>query len=353
LHVFQLVPLEGPYGIRTRAAAVRGRCPRPLDEWAGGGQGSAMRRAYPSSLRRPIRARACRGGSRSRGESLRRSRERCRSALDVAGASRSGRCRLARRGSARRPRPRPEIADGRASAALTPWRDTYQKDARNESDHPVTDRTLRDLRKRPRRHVRACSSRGSSRARSTPSTCGPRSPGTEPSVHARKAGGRASPSGRDRGTARFAQSSGVSTRTRRRRPHRGSRRGTRRRSPPSGMLLGVDDSAGPESPVGAARSAHRLGQADGVRAQASSARQHAWPWSGEARDAGRRSRPWSAVDGRAAARDEDALRARWATCALRPNLRTAYGPLSLPQRPVRARAARRDQRMSLSEPRTS
>jgi AcrR family transcriptional regulator len=25
---------EGPYGIRTRAAAVRGRCPRPLDEWA-------------------------------------------------------------------------------------------------------------------------------------------------------------------------------------------------------------------------------------------------------------------------------------------------------------------------------
>ena len=28
------VPLEGPYGIRTRAAAVRGRCPRPLDEWA-------------------------------------------------------------------------------------------------------------------------------------------------------------------------------------------------------------------------------------------------------------------------------------------------------------------------------
>ena len=25
---------RGPYGIRTRAAAVRGRCPRPLDEWA-------------------------------------------------------------------------------------------------------------------------------------------------------------------------------------------------------------------------------------------------------------------------------------------------------------------------------
>jgi hypothetical protein len=27
-------PLEGAYGIRTRAAAVRGRCPRPLDECA-------------------------------------------------------------------------------------------------------------------------------------------------------------------------------------------------------------------------------------------------------------------------------------------------------------------------------
>jgi hypothetical protein len=31
---------RGPYGIRTRAAAVRGRCPRPLDEWAAPGQSS-------------------------------------------------------------------------------------------------------------------------------------------------------------------------------------------------------------------------------------------------------------------------------------------------------------------------
>src|SRR6184192_2716610 len=30
-------PLKGAYGIRTRAAAVRGRCPRPLDECAEGG----------------------------------------------------------------------------------------------------------------------------------------------------------------------------------------------------------------------------------------------------------------------------------------------------------------------------
>ena len=34
LQVFQGVEPQGPYGIRTRAAAVRGRCPRPLDEWA-------------------------------------------------------------------------------------------------------------------------------------------------------------------------------------------------------------------------------------------------------------------------------------------------------------------------------
>ncbi len=34
LRHFQHVKPQGPYGIRTRAAAVRGRCPRPLDEWA-------------------------------------------------------------------------------------------------------------------------------------------------------------------------------------------------------------------------------------------------------------------------------------------------------------------------------
>jgi hypothetical protein len=34
LRYFQHVQPQGPYGIRTRAAAVRGRCPRPLDEWA-------------------------------------------------------------------------------------------------------------------------------------------------------------------------------------------------------------------------------------------------------------------------------------------------------------------------------
>jgi hypothetical protein len=34
LQSFDDVQPQGPYGIRTRAAAVRGRCPRPLDEWA-------------------------------------------------------------------------------------------------------------------------------------------------------------------------------------------------------------------------------------------------------------------------------------------------------------------------------
>src|SRR5436305_6866296 len=35
---------KGPYGIRTRAAAVRGRCPRPLDEWAPRGRSVAWLR---------------------------------------------------------------------------------------------------------------------------------------------------------------------------------------------------------------------------------------------------------------------------------------------------------------------
>src|SRR5206468_1876477 len=43
---------EGPYGIRTRAAAVRGRCPRPLDEWAERGVSVA-----PAASKRPRRAR--------------------------------------------------------------------------------------------------------------------------------------------------------------------------------------------------------------------------------------------------------------------------------------------------------
>ena len=40
---------KGPYGIRTRAAAVRGRCPRPLDEWA-------EQNGAECSRRRPLHA---------------------------------------------------------------------------------------------------------------------------------------------------------------------------------------------------------------------------------------------------------------------------------------------------------
>ena len=43
-----VVRKRGPYGIRTRAAAVRGRCPRPLDEWA---VATAKCTERPSALR--------------------------------------------------------------------------------------------------------------------------------------------------------------------------------------------------------------------------------------------------------------------------------------------------------------
>src|SRR6266550_931407 len=45
-------PLRGAYGIRTRAAAVRGRCPRPLDECARQRRSVAANGHYPSMLGR-------------------------------------------------------------------------------------------------------------------------------------------------------------------------------------------------------------------------------------------------------------------------------------------------------------
>ena len=45
---------RGAYGIRTRAAAVRGRCPRPLDECAGRGRSVAM--IGPNSATDPLAA---------------------------------------------------------------------------------------------------------------------------------------------------------------------------------------------------------------------------------------------------------------------------------------------------------
>ena len=51
---------QGPYGIRTRAAAVRGRCPRPLDEWA------VRRGSVPNPGRRVACQRVRRPASRAR-----------------------------------------------------------------------------------------------------------------------------------------------------------------------------------------------------------------------------------------------------------------------------------------------
>ena len=45
-------PLRGAYGIRTRAAAVRGRCPRPLDECARRGLSVAASWADPAQAER-------------------------------------------------------------------------------------------------------------------------------------------------------------------------------------------------------------------------------------------------------------------------------------------------------------
>ena len=62
---------KGPYGIRTRAAAVRGRCPRPLDEWA---VATAKCTDTPRALQADG-ACAARGGSGSRA-SIRSSKRR-------------------------------------------------------------------------------------------------------------------------------------------------------------------------------------------------------------------------------------------------------------------------------------
>lgn len=51
---------RGAYGIRTRAAAVRGRCPRPLDEWA------VATAKCSGRLRRGFRARTALSGGRGR-----------------------------------------------------------------------------------------------------------------------------------------------------------------------------------------------------------------------------------------------------------------------------------------------
>jgi hypothetical protein len=74
-------PLKGAYGIRTRAAAVRGRCPRPLDE-------CARRRLSVATIgqNRPVLGRWLR-----RGEKRRAARQQGDPhALDVEGDPRGG-----------------------------------------------------------------------------------------------------------------------------------------------------------------------------------------------------------------------------------------------------------------------
>jgi hypothetical protein len=64
---------KGPYGIRTRAAAVRGRCPRPLDEWAERGLSVATSRE--NRPRRNVSRGAC--SESLRGESPHLARLQC------------------------------------------------------------------------------------------------------------------------------------------------------------------------------------------------------------------------------------------------------------------------------------
>ena len=200
---------------------MRGRCPRPLDEWAGKG-----RVANGGRARRRTRARGCRAGPRSRGGSPRRSRARSRSGRGAAGASRSARCRRGRRGSGRTPRPRRGAGAGRASAVPTRRRTPTRRHAEKK---PPTPAWVRSLRRKPRAATRppSDSSTGSSRGRRGRSTDAPRAPARARSTRARRVVARSTPSGRARGTDRSGRWSSGATRTRRRRspaPRSGRRR---------------------------------------------------------------------------------------------------------------------------------
>jgi hypothetical protein len=127
---------KGPYGIRTRAAAVRGRCPRPLDEWAARGAivANGFRRrvataaAQRSAAARWAQARAValprgrRFAPRSRGGSPRLWRGDRRSAVGVGGDARSGRSRPDRHGSGRTPPLRRAAEGGHRYASAKPLR---------------------------------------------------------------------------------------------------------------------------------------------------------------------------------------------------------------------------------------
>ena len=126
-----------PYGIRTRAAAVRGRCPRPLDEWAVR-RGSvpnlaaiahrrALRAERPTAVRRPGRSlpvAAVDPRLEAAADLLARRRAARRTGRGVGGASRSGRSRRDRRDSVRTPPPHRAASDARCSAEAMSSTDT-------------------------------------------------------------------------------------------------------------------------------------------------------------------------------------------------------------------------------------
>ena len=185
-----------------------------------------------STSGRWVRARAGRVAPRSRAECSRRSRARLRSAHGAEEASRSGRCRRARHGSGRTRQPHRRSEGGRASAVPTRKADTYQKEARKETPRAALCDENVAVSSPP-----SDSPKGSNPDRRARSTCALRSPAGGPSPRGRTGSARTSPSGRDRGTVRFARSSSAGTRTRRpRRPHRSSCRRPRRSQPAAAAL---------------------------------------------------------------------------------------------------------------------
>ncbi len=238
---------------------MRGRCPRPLDEWAVAGAqgteiecGSGAVRSRTTELvkaRKPARARGCRAWSRNRGGWTHRSRARSRSGRVAEGASRSARSRRGRRGSARRQQPHRGAEGGRASAVPTRSPDTYQMDGPSETHVSRGGVAVCD-EKRRRCEPEICGRGGSELRRPTTPPSGS-SMGSSRGPSARSTGARPSP-GRER--LSVAEESALVrahleeaevlavlrgrlrdvTRTKRRRPPPGSTSRRRCRSPAGG-----------------------------------------------------------------------------------------------------------------------
>ena len=209
---------EGPYGIRTRAAAVRGRCPRPLDEWAvanaecsgllasgrvGGSSPSGLRRSRTGWGERRLGVTAVDPLLESPPDLL-AGRRGGRSARGGVEAERCGPTRRGRRGSAHRRLPRREASGGQASARRA--RSIYYQRSRAVGTRPAA-------RVPHFAHVScdglsttACTTTGSSRDPSARSSGTPPGPARARTRRGRRAGARSSPSGRDRGTGRSGRS---------------------------------------------------------------------------------------------------------------------------------------------------